>query len=97
MAERTEHHAQQHDEGCHLWRRAHERGDRCRRAFIDVRRPHVERHGGKFEGEASDDEGDTDDQPGRYTMRIGDRLGDAGEIHAAGETVGERDAVEQQT
>ena len=39
-----------------LGRGGEEGGDRGRRAFVDVRRPHVERHRADLEGEAGEDE-----------------------------------------
>ena len=34
----------------------------CRRAFIDIGRPHVERHGGNLEGKAGNDEHEAKDK-----------------------------------
>ena len=45
-----------------LGRCGEERGDGRRRAFIDVRRPHMEGHGGDLEGEARHQEHEPEDQ-----------------------------------
>ena len=45
-----------------LGRGGEEGGDRRRRAFVDVGRPHVERHGGDLEGETRDQEHEAEDQ-----------------------------------
>ena len=52
-------HGQRH--GRHLRRGGEEGGDRRRRAFVDVRRPHVERHGRDLEGEAGEQEDEAED------------------------------------
>ena len=88
--------AQHERDGGDLGRRAHEGGDGGGGALVDVRRPHVERHGRQLEGEAGDDENDADDEAGRRGLRRGQHAGQLGELHRAGEAVGERDAVEQQ-
>ena len=46
-----------------LRRGGEERRDRRRRALIDVRRPHVERHGGDLEAEAGEQKNQAEDQP----------------------------------
>ena len=58
-------HADEHGHGRHLRRRGEEGRDRRRRAFVDVRRPHVERHGGDLEGEPGDQEDQAEDQADR--------------------------------
>ncbi len=79
----------------HLRRGREEGGDRRRRALVDVRRPHVERHGRDLEGEAGEHEDEAEDQaelalaPGLSTG------GDAREADLAGEAVDQRGAVEQ--
>ena len=75
-----------------LRRGGEERRDRRRRALVDVRRPHVERHGRDLEAEAGEQEHQAEDQPDAALLA---RLGDAGEAHRAGEAVDQRGAVEQ--
>jgi hypothetical protein len=41
-------------------------------------------------------EGNADEQAGGGALRRGDGLGEPAELHGAGETIGERNAVEQQ-
>ena len=62
----------------HLGRRGEEGGDRRRRAFVDVRRPHVERHRRDLEGKAGDQEDEPEDRPSEASA-AGKRRGDAGE------------------
>ena len=61
-------HAHQQRDRRDLRRGGEEDRDRRRRAFVDVRRPHVERHGGDLEGEADQHEHDADDQAGRVPL-----------------------------
>ena len=75
--------------------RGEEGGHRGGRAFVDVRRPHVERRGRDLEGEARDDEHQPEQQTQR-DMAVGRRLDDAGEVRGAGEAIGQRGAIEQQ-
>ena len=84
----------QHAHRRHLGRRGEEGRHRRRRALIDVRRPHVERHGRDLEGEAGDQEDEAEDQPDRGHGRAIDG-GDAGEGDGAGEAVDQRGAIEQ--
>ena len=95
MAERGGHDPHQQGDGGHLRRSGQERGDRRGRAFVDIRRPHVERHGGDLEGEAGDDEHEADNQPWRAVRRIGQHLGDLAELHGAGKAVDQGNAVQQ--
>ncbi len=85
--------------GGDLGRRGEEGGDRSRRALVDVRGPHVERHGADLEGQARQDEYDAEQGAGAEPFRArhlrADRLGDAAEQGGAGEAVKERDAVKQ--
>ena len=88
-----------HDRGAHehgdardLGRGGKERRDRRRRAFIDVRRPHMERHRRDLEAEAGEQEDDAEDQP---DAAVRGRLRDAGKAHRAGEAVNQRRAIEQ--
>ena len=71
------------EEGCH----------RRRRAFIDVGRPHVERHRRNLEAEADEHKHQAEDQP-EIGALVG-RLGDPGKTDGAGETVDQRRAVQQ--
>ena len=73
-------------------RRREERGDRRRRAFIDVRRPHMERHGRDFECEAREQKHDAEDQADRGRLR---RSRDARERNRSGESVNQRRAIKQ--
>ena len=84
--------AHEHGDAGDFWGRGKERRHRGRRAFIDVRRPHVERHGGNLEAEAGEQKNQAEDQPDA-AMRRG--LRDAGKTHRAGKTVNQRRAVEQ--
>ncbi len=68
-AEGTDQHAGEQRDRRDLGRRREEGGDRRRRAFIDVRRPHVERHGGDLEGQAGAEEHDADDEAERLRRR----------------------------
>ena len=96
MAERRRHDAHQQRHRRDLRRGGEERGDRRRRALIDVGRPHVERHGRDLEEQAGKNEHHADDQPGRCRRRRGQQLGELREIHRAGEAVDQRDAIQQQ-
>ena len=91
--EGTDHGADEQRHRRHLGRRGEEGGDRCRRALVDVRRPHVERHGGNLEGEAGDEEDKAEDEADRRTAL--ERHGNAGERGLAGEAVDQRGTVEQ--
>ena len=75
-----------------LRRRGEEGRHRRRRAFVDVRRPHVERHGRDLEAEAGEQE-DQAEHEADIRGRRGRR--DAGEADRAGEAVDQRGAVEQ--
>ena len=78
----------------HLGRRREEGGDRRRRALVDVRRPHVERHGRDLEGEAGDHEDEAEDQAERRSAPES-AAAICGEADVAGEAVDQRGAVEQ--
>ena len=52
-----------------LGRRGEEGGDRRRRAFVDVGRPHVERHRADLEGEAGEHEDQAEQQADRDCRR----------------------------
>jgi hypothetical protein len=69
-------------------------GDRRRRAFVYVRRPHVERHGRDLEGDAGEDEHQAE-QLARGHAIAAERDGDFAEQGRAGEAVEQRHAVEQ--
>ncbi len=55
-------HADREHERRDLRRRADEQRHGRRRAVVDVRHPHVERHGAELEGDADDDERQAEDQ-----------------------------------
>ena len=80
-----------------LGRRGEERGHRRRRALVDVRRPHVERHRRNLEAEADEQEHQPEHQAdaGAALRRQIRDFGDAGEADRAGEAVDQRGAVEQ--
>ena len=59
----------------HLRRRGEEGRHRRRRAFVDVGRPHVERHGRDLEGEAGEHEDQAEDQA-ELPLAAGERRGD---------------------
>ena len=71
-----------------------------RRAFIDIRRPDMERRGGDFEAEADDDHGKADVEE-RVRLSAGDGMGDRGgdvvDARGAGGSKDERDAVKEET
>ena len=76
-----------------LRRGGEERRHRRRRAFIDVGRPHMERHRRHLEAEAGEQEHQSENQANACpTFR---RRGDAGEIHRAGKAVNQRRAITQ--
>ena len=73
----------------HLRRRGEEGGDRRRRALVDVRRPHVERHGRDLEGQAGEHEDQAEDQA-ELALAAAERGGDLLEAGAAGVAVDQR-------
>ena len=73
--ERRDHGADEERHGGDLGRGGEEGGDRRRRAFIDIGRPHVERHGRHLEGKAGDDEDEAEDEAEAGTAAV-DRRGD---------------------
>ena len=77
----------------HLRRRGEEGRHRRRRAFVDVGRPHVERHRRDLEREAGQDEDEAEDDA-EAAVAV-QRRGGAGERHRAGVAVDQRRAVEQ--
>ena len=94
-AERLDHDADEERDRGDLRRHREEGGDRRRRAFVDVGRPHVERHGGDLEGEADDGEDDADEEADRHGLRRrGERLRDGRELGRAGKAVDRASAVE---
>ena len=97
MAKRNAHHPQDQRDRRYLRRGAEERGHRRRRAFVHVRRPHMERHGRDLERQARHHEHHADDQPSGCLGGVGECPGNLDEIHAAGETVDQRNAIEQQS
>ena len=87
-------HAHEKRHGGHLRRGGQEGGHRRRRAFIDVGRPHVERHGGDLEGKAGQHEDQAEHQA-ELALAAPERRGDLMEAGVAGVAVDQRDAVEQ--
>ena len=86
--------ADDHAERRRLRRDRHERGDRRRRALVDVRRPLVERRHRGLEREPGHDQRDAGQQQ-RVAARRLDALGDLAEARPAGRAVDEREPVEQ--
>ncbi len=97
-AQRGQHlvdHAQQQREGRGLGRGGDQRHHRRGRAFVDVRRPHVEGRGGDLEENAHQHQ----PQPGqdeRVILRGGREAGDLVDLRGAGGAEDHRDAVEQE-
>ena len=85
---------QQDPERRRLRRHRHERGDRRRRALVDVRRPLVERRDRRLEREAGDDQRERG-QEQRVVAHLADRVRDRGEVGRAGRAVEQREPVEQ--
>ena len=84
--------AHEHGDARDFRRRGEKRRDRRRRAFIDVRRPHVKRHRGDLEAEAGEQEHDAEDQA---DAALPGRPRDAGEVDGAGKAIDQRSAVKQ--
>ena len=82
----------EHGDAGDLGRGGKQRGDRCRRALIDIGRPHMERHCRNLEAEAREKKHEAEDQADAAMRR---RLRYADEGHGAGEAVDQRRAVKQ--
>ena len=93
-AEGDHHGAGEQRHGGDLGGRCEEGRHRRGRTLIDVRRPHVEGHGGDLEGEAGDHEDEAEDCTQRRTA-AGEIGGDAGELGGAGEAIDQRGPVKQ--
>ncbi len=76
-------------------RRGEEGGDRGRRAFVDVGRPHVERHRADLEGHAGEREHQPEQQADRRRRVAREGGGDAVETGRAGEAVEQGNTVQQ--
>ncbi len=74
--------------------RGEKRRDRSRRAFVNVRSPHVERHRGDLEAESRAEQHDAEHQRVVRDQR-GHGVGDAQQVERAGDAVDQRDAVQQ--
>ncbi len=73
----------------------HEGRDGCRSALVDVRRPHVKRDDGEFEGE-SDRQQDRGEQEQRIIQASADHsVGDGWQAGAAGGAIEQGDTVQQ--
>ena len=87
------------DEDCdgrNLGRGGEQSGDRCRRAFVNVGRPHMEWHRRDLEAEAGEQKYQAEDKTDAGTTgSLPGGLRDAGKIDRAGETVDQRTAVKQ--
>ena len=94
IAKGVMHHAGKQRHRSHFGCCCKERGDRCRAPFVDVRRPHVERHGRHFESQAGDQENKPNSSP--RESRPSARLDNTGEQRRARVAVDQRRAVEQQ-
>ena len=80
-----------------LHARGHEAGDRRRRAFVGVGRPHVERHRRHLEREPDEQQAERQQLHRRGRQRLrGNQAADPVELRAAGHAVRERDAVEEE-
>ena len=97
MAERLHHDPHEQTHGRQLGRRGEESSHRRGRALVDIRRPHMERHGRNLEGQAGDDQHDADDNAhGRNTAgRLGQHRSDIDECRRAGEAIDHGGAIEQ--
>ena len=93
-AERVDADAGDEQHGGDFRRRGEEGRYRRRRAFVNVGRPHVERHRADLEGEAGEHEHQAEQQAERRRAAR-ESGGDAGEAGRAGEAVEQRNAVEQ--
>ena len=69
LAEAVDQKPHEHPERRQLRRRADEQRDRRRRALVDVRDPHMERHGPELEGDTHHEEDEADD-----LLRLHNRL-----------------------
>ena len=74
----------------------HERRHGGRGALVDVGRPRLERRGADLEQQADREHAHADQQQRGVRGVVADRLVDVGELHGAGEAVGQRDAVEEE-
>ena len=92
--QRVEEHPQDHREPRRLGAHRHEGGDRRRRAFIDVRHPHVERHRADLEDQPRDDEDHRQQQSGIERI-AGHRRSHPVQLRRAGEPVDQRNAVKE--
>ena len=78
--EREREHPDQGGEARGLRRRRHERGHRRGRALVDVRRPHVERHGGDLEPQPDEQQREARQQRPLLEQRVvGQEGADAGQ------------------
>ena len=87
------HDAGEQPHGCNFWGRGKEGRHRGRRAFVDIRCPHMERRGADLESKARRNESKTEQQPDRRFALCG--LNDAGEKCGACKAVNQRCAVKQ--
>ena len=84
--------AHEHGDAGHFRRRGEKRRDRRRRAFIDVRCPHMKRNRRNLEAEAREQKDEAENQS---AAGVRGRLRDTGKTHGAGEAIDQRGAVEQ--
>ncbi len=80
-------HPHEHRDRGDLWSSGKKCRDRRRRALIDVRRPHVERHRRDLETQSREQQHQPDGEP---DPALAGDLGDGDEIHRAGESVDQR-------
>ena len=99
MSDQRGHHADEGGEGRGLGRHRHERGDRRRRALVDIRRPLVERDERHLEAVADEEQPDADrkqrgEGQGHRERRYA--LADLGQVGGARRTVDQGDAVKEE-
>ena len=86
-------HTHGHRHGSQFGSRGKEGGHRCWRPFIDIRRPHVERHSRHLECQTGHQEGQTEDHAaGGMAVQS---LGNGGKFDRTGKTIDQRSAIEQ--
>ena len=85
--------ARKHGDAGHFGRGGKKCRDRRRCTFVDVRRPHVERHRGNLEAEPGEQEHQAENQPD--TGAALRRLGNPGKIDGPGEAINQRGTIEQ--
>ena len=93
IRERCEDRADDQREGRDLGGAREIGGDGRGRAFVHIRRPHMERHGRNLEREPGDEKHKSEHESRRNAGTL-HHARDDGEIHAAGKAVDQRDTVQ---